>query len=598
MAKVAGKTPVLRLPLHGPARLLRGDRPLGVRRKALALLYYLLLEGPARRDELAELLWGHPGARTNLRAELHHLSRRTGLAFPPGQDPLVLPRSVRLDPGEAGRTPLEGLEGLSPEFDAWLTRKRFELEANPPPRRPEAGLGKRLGGLPTPGLWILDAPLGCDLLGLLEAVASRRGWPLHTRWVEGGEGLLLLEPPYQRLPPTTKLLSWPGVIAFVRPPFGEDPTPLLELRSRYPAERTRFLRVPPTPFLEVRRRLLGDLPFGEAARRYLKAAGRWTLIAESLQAGHPLPMRFRSRYRLEARRLDRPVRLALERLSVCRGPITPPLLERLGAEAAVEELERRRWLFFDGRGWRFADPVARRALLYDLPAGLRHAYHLAAAEALAAEGRALEAWWHRSQAGEDRSAPPPAAEPYAALLLGQAGTVLEPPRTTLPAGKELPLLARNPSGPGLEAEEDRWFLLRPEGTLAVSRLVLEPPEEDSLLILEGELYVFSPELGALDGRPPLELRAGPRAIWFAPVPGACTGPEEVWCLPAQGRFRYVFRWPVGASLRLESRAQEVALWLRLTAYAIADTGEPLPTIELSPSVAPATKTPRGYAGPP
>ncbi|WP_337845836.1 hypothetical protein [Thermus sp.] len=49
-----------------------------VRRKGLALLYYLALEGPTRRALLADLLWGHGAALQNLRVELHALNRVLG----------------------------------------------------------------------------------------------------------------------------------------------------------------------------------------------------------------------------------------------------------------------------------------------------------------------------------------------------------------------------------------------------------------------------------------------------------------------------------------------------------------------------------------
>ena len=560
-----------RLPVYGPARLLRGEEQLRARRKGLALLYYLALEGPTTRDKLAELLWGRPGARANLRTELHHLQRCCGLAFPPGQDPLRLPENVHLDlSGHA--EPLEGLEGLTPELDAWLTEQRFELETRTPaPSAAHLG-AEGWADLPEPGLWIFDAPVGSDAAGLVRDLARERGLPLFTRWQPGAKGLLLLEPPYGEHPPAETLCRWPGVLAVLRPPFGEEPALILELRALCPAERSRYLQLPPVRFAAARRDLLADLPLETALRRYLDAQGRWGLLTEEVRSGHPLPLRFRARYRSEARRLPREVRLALERLSVCRGPVTGALLEALGAEEAVEELERRRWLVYRG-GWRFADTVARRALLFDLPPGLRSRYHQLAAAALASDGRLLEAAWQRSQAGGGRFEPPQESlNGYARALFGGLDPAT-PPRRRSGKGSALPLLVRRGSSRGLEAEGHGWWMLRPEGIDAPSRLEWEALETEALVQIEGELFVFAPAMGALDGVPPLEGRAGPLRFAFAPVRSPVQDERGAWIWPANGRFSCTLRLPAGWPLELESRAEEVALRLQVTAYAARAGGE-------------------------
>lgn len=80
------------LMLWGPARLEHQGHEVKLQRKGLAILYYLALEGPTRREVLADLLWGHSAASQNLRVELYRLSQALSplgfTAFAPGEDPL------------------------------------------------------------------------------------------------------------------------------------------------------------------------------------------------------------------------------------------------------------------------------------------------------------------------------------------------------------------------------------------------------------------------------------------------------------------------------------------------------------------------------
>lgn len=539
-----------------------------LRRKALALLYYLALEGPSTRDRVAELLWGHPGARTNLRSELYHLQRKTQLTFPPRQDPLTLPPEVKLyqSPNGGYRNFLEGLEGLSPEFDEWLSHKRFELESMPTSLSQLEHLGT-LTNLPRPGLWIVDAPAGSHVEGLVRELASMYDLPVHTRWPSDPRGLLYVRPPYPSSFTAERLATWPDVIVFELPPFGEEPQLLLELRSLYPVERTRFFRVPPVPFLTAWDSLMRERSFSEAARIYIRAAGRLALMNEILQAGHEAPLRYRALYRAEARRLPREARLALERLSVCRGPMSDTFIQRIDVEWAVEELERRRWLHFDN-GWHFSDSMARRSLLYALPPGIRRLYHALAEEALEEEGQVLAAAWHRKARGEpvDWPALIPSMEEYPSALLGNSIPPTEVPYREVFRGAGIPLLEGDASGPGLERSDGDWYLLRFEEHAPPTQVVWEPMEEDVLLRVEGELHVFAPLSGALEDRPPLEWWLGKARLAFAPVKQAHRLSDGRWLLPARGAFAYDLRLPAGSSLRLESNAREMALRLRITAY--------------------------------
>ena len=92
----------VRLPLFGPSRAEGPMGPLPLRRKALGILYYLALEGPTRRERLADLLWGHRVALQNLRSELTHLRSFFGKEAFRGPV-LTLPRTWGTDEDHQGR---------------------------------------------------------------------------------------------------------------------------------------------------------------------------------------------------------------------------------------------------------------------------------------------------------------------------------------------------------------------------------------------------------------------------------------------------------------------------------------------------------------
>jgi len=224
--------------------------------------------------------------------------------------------------------------------------------------------------------------------------------------------------------------------------------------------------------------------------------------------------------------------------------------------------------------------VARRALAYDLPSGIKHAYHLRAAEVLEAEGRALEAGWHRDRAGEpvDWDALARQTSGYARALLAGDGPELPAARKERP-GEVLPLLPTGSRGPGLEREEATWWVLRPEGEHDPTWIEWEPPTQPALLRVEGEVRPQGPLSGALDGVPPLELHLGPARVAFAPVTEPQRLADGTWLLPASGPFEYTFYLPARSPLAVASRAPEVAAWLRLTAHAAGGRGAPLEALD-------------------
>ena len=107
----------LYLPVRGPARVAGPEGQLRLRRKALAILYYLALEGATHRERLADLLWDGIDPLSNLRVELNAINRELANAslplFTPYQDPLRLPDGLRLDLQEGPADTL--FQGLWPE---------------------------------------------------------------------------------------------------------------------------------------------------------------------------------------------------------------------------------------------------------------------------------------------------------------------------------------------------------------------------------------------------------------------------------------------------------------------------------------------------
>jgi len=583
------------LPLYGAARLERGGEALSLRRKPLAMLYYLALEGATRREQLAELLWPHGKGAVNLRAGIYYLRKKFGLRLAARAGLLTLPAGVALDISRQSGGALEGLEGITPDFDAWITRKRFELEYQQQPRLLRSAVRRLAAGLPVPGLWILAGPIGTGKRRLARALADELELPFREGWRPGDAGIVYLEEPLPAFEELGRPRDWPRVLVVARPALGEEPGLLLGLRAVYPAERTRFLQVPGLGFAEAAG-LLGDLPFADAARYYLRSHGRDELLEEMVRAGHEMPLKYRAIYRIESRRLRRRSRLALEHISVCPEQISPELARRMGSEEDLEELERRGWLVYD-RGWRFADPVARRALEYDLPGGLKARYHQRAATAWEEAGKPLLAAWHRQQAGgmEDPAAVTGRGdEPYPAALFEATGE--EPPNSRVGRGRLMPLLESARRGVGLEAQEGSWLLLRPEFAGEAAWLEFEALESDAVLHVSGELHVFAPLAGALQGRPPLAVHLGEGRFFLAPARASHRLPEG-WLLPASGRFAYSFLVPAGVPLALVSAASEVAAKLEISAYELSPGGEEGRALKAGLSRGPAPGTPPASADP-
>ncbi|WP_243090186.1 hypothetical protein [Thermus neutrinimicus] len=496
----------VRLPLYGPARAEGPLGPLSLRRKALGILYYLALEGPTRREKLADLLWGHGAALQNLRVELTHLRQLFGKEAFRGSV-LELPPGVALDRTPAGEEVLEGLEDLSPAFTDWVQMQRARLGV------PQEGLPlpERLTEIRPPALVGLIGPPGSGQAALARKLAETLGLPFREGLGQG-PGVFYLADPLPSLDEALRLRPQPGqVLVVARSRFGEDPAFLLALRARFPAEITRVLPVPRLGFAEARNLFLRHLPFREAARYYLESGGRPGVLRELLAMGdsQALPQRVRAMVALEARHLPQPARQALEVLALHPGTFPSALAEALGFGGYLGELERRGWLhFLEGR-YGFTEPQFRRYLCASISQGERVRLHLQLAQAFRELGDLVAEAFHLSRAGEP-------VEPRALLRgLREWRRVSADPQ--FPWSEFPPpnvLLGLGPSVP-LEAPEV-FSLVSLGGEPVEVPLVLPEP---MVVRLEGQVYQELPlGLGPDAMSFPLRLLGEERSLYFLPTP--------------------------------------------------------------------------------
>ncbi len=503
----------VRLPLYGPARAEGPLGPLSLRRKALGILYYLALEGPTRRERLADLLWGHGAALQNLRVELTYLRGFLGKEALRGQV-LELPPGVVLDRNPKIGEALEGLEEVSPAFADWVRSWR-ERSASPLEALP---LTERLQAVQPPALVILIGPPGSGREALAQALAKRLGLPFR-RGLGQGPGVFYFGDPLPPREAAYGLRPTPGqVLVVARSAFGEDPAFLLVLRGSFPAEITVAEPVPRLTWPEAWRGPLRGYSFPEAARFYLESGGRAELLKEMVAMGSPeaIPQRIRAQVLLEARYLSLEARKALEVLSLHPSLFPEELAEVLGVAQYLDELERRGWLVLGERGYRFAEPQFCRFLIAELAQGERLRLHRLMAEGFRKVGDPVAEAYHRYWAGED-VCPPTGLRPWQ-----------EPQSSASEAGVPWMQVGLGPVR-ALEAPQEAVLVSwggEEEG------LCLEL-EEPAVLHISGNLYQELPfGLGLVQDNFPLRLRGGGYAIYFLPraapavFPGATVLPQE------------------------------------------------------------------------
>ena len=474
----------LQLELGRRARLMRGREELPLRRKSLALLAYLALEGPKTRAQLAALLWRPNSGLQNLRVELSALRRVLGLGdWARASATIALPEPIAVK--KSGELILENLDYLSSHWDAWLADLRQ-------PGTPAESAFER-------GLLILEAFPGDDVEGHLERLRARCQGRLQL--LENGQ-----------VPAFTRQK---GLFVFVRSAFGEDPSTLLRLRAAFPPEHTRYQAIPPVPFAELETRL----GFDAAARLWLASAGRGAHVEEALRAGLPHPIKLRTQYALEARHLPQTARRALEILALHPGPVPEAAIEDwLGEE--IESLLTRRWLKHTRRGWRFRDPVARRALVAAADESLRLRRHRELATRLA-EIQPLGAAYHDLKRGQVPHWPEMELAPWARALLDELrGRPEKPAPKATPEhapGRERLLPEPRPFGPGAEQSGHSLYLLRDHADVPAG-FAFEPQDEPTLWQVRVEHRVENPlGVGVFGDALPLAVETGEAALVFAPT---------------------------------------------------------------------------------
>ncbi|GEM87568.1 transcriptional regulator [Meiothermus granaticius] len=583
----------IQLKLWGPARLEYQGRELKLQRKGLAVLYYLALEGPTRREVLADLLWGHTAASQNLRVELHRLSQALAplgyTLFKAGEDPLQLPAFVGLDRTPSPGAPMEGLEELSVEFRAWLEGQRSQLMANSSGTVGRERLVQEVAAQITlPSVLILMGRPGSGRTAFAQALAKALGMPFLEGPRGGGKALHYLRPPYNEVLVERIITDREGLWVVERSSYGEDPKLILELRSHYPAERTRYITLPPLQWAEARAGMLSNLPFAQAARLFLASGGspghlRELLAVPSSGGEVPLPQRVRAQVQLEARMLSLEARLALERLSVHPGPYSQGLLDALEATPYLDELERRGWLVYNGQ-WQFSDDASRRVLYLGLQPGRRQQYHRQAALQSAMEEQRMAEAYHRLMAGDTAD--------WGTFVTGLPGWTryglkawlgmnenlpFSPATSEVARGNELTLLEEARLGQGFEVEGRfvRW--VRTPSQATTSGIMWAAHDEPSLLHLKGNLYVENPLGVGISGRAaPLTLEIQePREARIIFLSGIQAGAlaENALMLPLQEELNLWFRIPAGASIRLTSSAESGLIDLEATTYRIASPAQ-------------------------
>ena len=536
----------LQLELGRRARLTRAGEEVPLRRKSLAILVYLALEGPQTRAQLAALLWRPSSGLQNLRVELSAIRRTLGLRdWARETEHLTLPPSISVK--RAGELALENLDFLAPRWDLWLANLRQPAKAAAAPFEK--------------GLLILEAFPGDDVEGYLELLRSRcRG------------ALCLIEGEEVPSPSRRK-----GPFVFIRSAFGEDPSMLLRLRAAFPPEHTRYQSIPPIPFAELEARL----GFEAAARLWLASAGRGAHIEEALRAELPYPIKLRTQYALEARHLPQTARRALEILALHPGPVPEAAIEDwLGEE--IEALLTRRWLKHTRRGWRFRDPVARRTLVAAADESLRIRRHKELAARLA-EIQPLGAAYHDLKQEWVPRWPEMELAPWARALLDELrGRPQTPTPATAPShspGPERLLPEPRPFGPGAEHQGGSMYLLRDHAD-APAGFAFEPQDEPTLWRVRVAHRVENPlGVGVYGDALPLAVETGEAVLVFAPTEKrhAAVHPlGEFW-----------LHLPEGAPLFFRTRAEAAVFKIDVRVFAARPGKQVAP---LSWSAQPSSRT--------
>ncbi|MDZ7702935.1 MAG: hypothetical protein U5L04_00440 [Trueperaceae bacterium] len=588
-----GARDVCYLYLYGPARLEHQGRNVKLTQRSLALLYYLAIEGPTRRDVLSELLWGFGDARNNLRVELSRLRKVLEKvdvdAFTGSPDPLYLPARIELE-----RTPnsdqvlLEGLDDISTEFQYWLDTVRTrlsELSTNTLVRQQQ--LDELAAEVRPPYLLILSGLPGAGHEAFARELAQRLGLQTaRDTWAGTRTALHFLT--YQSLRDVALseqiVHDKSSVWVLEHLAFGDDPVLLLDLREKYPPDRVKFVGLKPLSWLEVRHTLLAELPFAEAARIYIESEGNIGVLKELLALRPPegfgsvlpLPQRIRAMYLLKAHDLSDKARLVLEPLSVHPGALSADLVRALGAEPYMDELEREGWLRYQD-GWFFVSSMIRRVFYQSLQEGRRQRFHAVAAEQFTLEGNEQARSYHLEMRRRNAAAAPGLREELPRAATRQKPELAEASdlRHRIGLGRELALLESFRSSPHVEGRDERIALVKRDALQERVYIRWELPDEPCILHLRGRAYhraILSPN--SEPGEAQLELTIygkQTRQVTFTAAQESGAVHDTLLTLPLPDEFEYWFNLDEGRELQLATFSNPAVIELELRAYRLAQS---------------------------
>lgn len=599
---------ILKLPLWGAAQLEFENQIVPIRKKSLAILYYLAIEGTTSRDTLADLIWDRLDATSNLRVELHDLRQKLhplGIkAFPRGQNPLKLPEGIALEPGKRNTEsrsvnfqPLEGLERgldqISTAFEQWLASRRRSLID---PIQATWGREKLIATLAAQvqhsRVLILSGLPGSDTPNIARELARN----LNLSYVDGLNGppksLKFLKQPYPQNALENILEHTEGVVVISLSSLGEVPRLILELEERLSESRLIYFDLKPLSWREARNGPLAQESFSQAAQHYLETQGNPTHLQHLLQGLQNIPnaqphfSKMGSKIQLEARFLSHEARLALERLCIQPGSIPDGLIQTLEAEPYLDELERSGWLRFTD-AWYISFESVRRLIYASIKPGFRVRTHQRAARYFESINELLQAAYHRSGALEstDWEVLIELSDPMQRLALEhwlskelhrsvshsspKTPKILQP---SVDLEHELPVLENDRFGTGLEYEDSSMRFVRASMQPEPAGMEFHSFEHNVVIRARGQ--AFSEHLfgmGLSGQAVPLEfgLTGGrPRLILldiYAP-----SVVNDITILPLEEQFEHWIYIPRGTGFYVHSRLENGIVDLQLHAFKVID----------------------------
>jgi hypothetical protein len=600
----------LKLPLWGVAQLEFENQVVPIRKKSLAILYYLALEGATSRDTLADLIWDRLDATSNLRVELHDLRLKLqplGIqAFPRGQNPLKLPDGILLESAKrsaesrnSSAQPMDGLERgldqISPAFEQWLAARRRSLID---PVQATWGREKLIATLAAQvqnaSVLVLSGLPGFDTTNVVRELARS----LNLGFVEGMTGpaksLKFLKQPFAPNALEGIVEHTEGMVVVSLSTFGELPRLILELEERLSETRLIYFDLKPLSWVDTRSGPLAKISFSQAAQYYLETQGNPThlqyLLAgtqNNMQGQKPYS-KIASKIQLEARDLGHEARLALERLSIQPGSIPDGLIRTLVAEPYLDELERSGWLRFSD-AWYVSYESVRRLIYTSNKPGFRVRTHQRAARYFESINEPLQAAFHRSGALEptDWEELLEFSDPVQRLALEhwlskelhrklRNTTAPKNPKTLqklVDLKRELPVLENDRFGTGLEFEDSAMRFVR--ASMQPDPAGMEFHAFDHAVVICAKGQAFSEHLfgmGLTGQAVPLEfgLSGGrPRLILLDINAPSMVG--DITVLPLEERFEHWIYIPSGTGFYVHSRLENGIVDLELHAYTVTET---------------------------